>query len=410
MVGTLEVAERVNLTFHHVGGSSTGGVTWLYVDGKELGAVGDDRSKDSNYDAALDPGSHEVRWKIVGGLIGGANRIEIIDKATGRKLPLKYTEAQEKAARTPATRMVADLAGGTVADTLPENAATAAKHRPAAEWVLSAGGEVVVEIDGSRVELQPGANFPAGVVKLLEIDLAARQQIKNGDLANIAGLSSVTKLTLYGCNQIADAGLFHLKGLTGLTSLNLLNTKVTDKGLAHLSGLTKLTFLDLSNTLVKGSGLEDLNAPDLDNAVLVGLSLQNSQLAHLSRFPKLTRLEIYRSNLDDVGTRHIAACTSIKVLSIGDTKVTAKGIESLASMTALEHANLWKTGATDASLASLSGLTNLKQLYLNETQVTDAGLKHLETLTNLESLNVDMTKVTPQGIAALKQKLPKLPR
>jgi hypothetical protein len=60
------------------------------------------------------------------------------------------------------------------------------------------------------------------------------------------------------CENIADAGLAHLKGLTELRELILRGTKVTDAGLRHLHGLTALRKLDLRHTKVTAAGVRAL--------------------------------------------------------------------------------------------------------------------------------------------------------
>jgi hypothetical protein len=60
------------------------------------------------------------------------------------------------------------------------------------------------------------------------------------------------------CENIADAGLAHLKGLTALRELSLRNTKITDAGLVHLRTLTGLRKLDLRHTRVTAAGVRGL--------------------------------------------------------------------------------------------------------------------------------------------------------
>jgi hypothetical protein len=60
------------------------------------------------------------------------------------------------------------------------------------------------------------------------------------------------------CENVADAGLAHLKGLAELRELDLRSTKVTDAGLVHLKALTGLRKLDLRHTGVTAAGVRSL--------------------------------------------------------------------------------------------------------------------------------------------------------
>jgi hypothetical protein len=89
--GVITVYKQTNVTVLHKGGSSSGGVLRLYVDGKELSAVGDDRSKDKKQQIDLAAGQHEVRWVLSGGKIGGHNLIQFSDTNTGAPIPVQCT-------------------------------------------------------------------------------------------------------------------------------------------------------------------------------------------------------------------------------------------------------------------------------------------------------------------------------
>jgi hypothetical protein len=77
-------------------------------------------------------------------------------------------------------------------------------------------------------------------------------------LKHLKSLKRLQLLDISLCENIADAGLAHLKGLTELRELNLRGTKVTDTGLRHLRGLTGLRRLDLRHTKVTAAGVRGL--------------------------------------------------------------------------------------------------------------------------------------------------------
>jgi hypothetical protein len=105
-----------------------------------------------------------------------------------------------------------------------------------------------------------GSKFDSKVFALLkdvqnlqELNLS-NVELKDSDLAHIAGLKHLERLNLSG-STVTDAGLAHLKNLTNLTYLNLFNTKITDAGLKHLHGLTNLKSLYLFETQVTDTGV-----------------------------------------------------------------------------------------------------------------------------------------------------------
>lgn len=108
-----------------------------------------------------------------------------------------------------------------------------------------------------------GSKFDSKVFALLkdiqnlqELNLS-NVELKDADLANIAGLKNLERLNLSG-STVGDAGLAHLKNLTSLMHLNLFNTKVTDAGLKHLVGLKNLKNLYLFETKTTDAGVAAL--------------------------------------------------------------------------------------------------------------------------------------------------------
>ena len=97
-----------------------------------------------------------------------------------------------------------------------------------------------------------------GLVSLVRINLGSAQ-ISDTGLSNLAALTDLEDISLYGCNHVTDRGLEHLKGLTKLDHLDVSYTQVTDVGLEQLTGLKKLQHLDLVGTQVTDAGLMHLN-------------------------------------------------------------------------------------------------------------------------------------------------------
>ena len=79
----------------------------------------------------------------------------------------------------------------------------------------------------------------------------------------------------------------------------------------------------------------------------------------------------------------VADLTSLKSLSIRDSRITDYGLKYLASMQELEYLNI-------------SG------------QITDQGLPHLAKLKSLRGLTLNSRAVTQEALAAMQAKLPLL--
>ncbi len=88
------VPNGVVLESQHVGGSSSGGVLRMYIDGQEINAVGDDRSKSTTkHFPAMRPGTHAVRWVLTGGSLGSC-RLQFYDRQTRKPLVLTFNNPQ----------------------------------------------------------------------------------------------------------------------------------------------------------------------------------------------------------------------------------------------------------------------------------------------------------------------------
>ncbi len=88
------------------------------------------------------------------------------------------------------------------------------------------------------------------------------------------------------------------------------------------------------------------------------------------------------------------------------TSMSDAGMSHLSSLTNLTVLNLANTEVSDVGLAHLSGLTNLRKLILRQTDVSDAGMSHLSGLSNLGLLYVMETHVSDRGVAQVQAALP----
>jgi len=91
LTGVLRVPKQMTVAIQHKGGSASGGVLRLYLDERELGAVGDDRTRNTTYSVPLAAGDHTVRWVLSSGGSLGDGFISFVDSQTDEPLPVLST-------------------------------------------------------------------------------------------------------------------------------------------------------------------------------------------------------------------------------------------------------------------------------------------------------------------------------
>ena len=106
--------------------------------------------------------------------------------------------------------------------------------RHAAEYVLSLGGVVEVEIDGPAARSRPRTSLPGRAFRLTRVGLADNLDVTDAGLEAFKGCQNLNVLDLTD-TRVTDAGLAHLARLSGLTNLLLAQTKVTAEGVERLA-------------------------------------------------------------------------------------------------------------------------------------------------------------------------------
>ncbi len=223
-------------------------------------------------------------------------------------------------------------------------------------------------------------NYPT----LTDLKLA-RVQIADDCLEEIGKLSNLTKLYLFHCPKITDAGVAYLSSMTNLQTLTITNDveHLTSKALIHLKPLTNLTSL--------GIGWMDVESGDL---------------RHLHGLDNLESLALDSTNLTDAGLEQLSTMDSLKRISITRTKVTDAGMATLGSMRQLEVLSLEGTTITDVGVTSLAVLPKLRELDVSNSSVTDAGMARFAECRSLEKLMLRGTKVSGEAVEALQKRLP----
>jgi hypothetical protein len=95
--GRLHVPKEMTVHARHAGGSVSHGVQSLWINGLEIGSVGDNTVKSQIYKLTLEAGTHRVKWILRGGRFGN-NLLRFEEPATGKPLSLTFSAEDVKEA------------------------------------------------------------------------------------------------------------------------------------------------------------------------------------------------------------------------------------------------------------------------------------------------------------------------
>ena len=290
----------------------------------------------------------------------------------------------------------------------------------------------------------------AALTNLVELDLAD-DNLSDAGLKALSGLTKLHKLSLQGAN-VTDAGLDVLRNMPDLEELSLYRTKVSNAGLAKLSALKNLKSVDLRYSRATASGVRELTAslPGLNvlmqessgaapkrtkeastaanqgepaiaewlqsiggkvqmtaghvtSVSLATTSIEDAELAILSKLPQLADLNLQHTEVSSVGLAHLSSIKSLRTLDLGNTLLGDEALASLTPLRSLRTLRLEGTLVEGPGLAALSGLTNLRELYLDNAPLTNAGLDQIAKIYGLEVLSLRYTNVTDEAMARVGQ-------
>jgi serine/threonine protein kinase len=200
---------------------------------------------------------------------------------------IKVTLLSVKRAVAPTKGAVVPTKGAVAAAEVNEalKELTVFSERKAAEWLLSIGGEVVVNFDYGN-KIKSVSKLPKETFFIANVWLTENQRVADRDLPRFQGCEGLWLIDLCG-TRITDAGLAHLKEYAsahGFSEIYIGNTSITDTGLAHLAESTGIRQLWIFHTEVTDAGL-----------------------THLKRMKQMGRLVANGTKVTDVGVQQLAA-------------------------------------------------------------------------------------------------------
>lgn len=358
--------------------------------------------------------------------------------------------------------------------------------RKAAEWLLKVGGHFEIDERGKKSSPKSPEDLPKGKFSIISINLDGRDTkeainaeglqnltglpevkifltgqlpLTDSDLAFVATLPALEKVSFSRETKITDAIVDSLVPLKRLSSINASDTReFTCATLDRLAGCPELKGLDFTNTGLNAAGAAAIaklknifsitaeNCQQLDNEALRNLALCPSlrrlricdtsttaeglvaaklQIDHLDcnrlsgkplaetvpiigpAYPGIISLRLARSEQltrqDIEALAHFKKLRSITFLAVNDTTAWA----GLVAIPSLEDLTFDRNPFGDAEVDHLLKVPSLKAVSFMAVDVTDAGLLKLAALKKLKSITLrPCPKVTDAGLAALKKQRP----
>lgn len=320
-------------------------------------------------------------------------------------------------------------AGAGPATTTPSRESLASQSHKAALAIFDIGGrspniQIQMQADLSMRFVNSVEQLPKQPYVLREVyfggsevtdeSLAAFQGLKLPDLFHVRIYQARTK----------GEGLKHLSGAVGLRQLEFMETPLDAAGICQLKVFPNLQSLSLDSITWTGDAMVCLQAlKGLKSLTFWRTELPANVVMGLSSLPVLESLTTSVQFGDD-GMSALKALPQLKILFLGDTRVTDAGLAYVKDLPSLEAITLTSANVTnkgmghlkdcvklrilslpqqidDAGVAQLKGLVNLTELFIHG-DVTDKGLEIVQGMRSLTSLSLHSTAITDSGLAKLR--------
>ncbi len=290
------------------------------------------------------------------------------------------------------------------------------QDRLAAEWVLSVGGNVGVDLpDGTRLEVKDQKELPDGPFALMNVSIQNLPQVTDDGLMNLRGCSQLASLYAYD-TAITDQGLANLtdegrEPLPNLKNLFIARTAVTGEGLSYLAESKELTYLDIeSNPVSDGSILRRFR-----NLETVGIALTKipaEDLSFLRELPELWQLSVDGRQLRGLGGDHVSSLSKLRNLLVRYPGADFDGaiLRDLKHLARLELPELPERRLDELLWSAVAALPRLDDLSLGGEGVEDAAIRKMPALARLRAVKLKSARKQLRGetISAAVLRLPAL--
>lgn len=246
----------------------------------------------------------------------------------------------------------------------------------------------------------------AGLKEVAQADSLRWLQIRTGGfwgpgLAELARMSRLERLCLWGDVPITDRHIAYLERLTQIKGLTLWGSacdNLTDASLAaigKLKNLEELYFITTSPRFTPAGiaclkDLKKLRKVDFSGAWLIPESIG------------------YGREYGDEAMRQLAAVLPDLESIEGTGMLSAAGVKALATFRHLRVVDLTLKGRRydyhgPTGFSYLSGVGSLEELRVNGEDLSDADLTCIESLDHLKVLSITSAEVTDRGLASLRK-------
>lgn len=204
--------------------------------------------------------------------------------------------------------------------------------------------------------------------------------------------------------QELAAGLQHCQKVQ---SLQVFNAPTSLGKWQFLANMTKLQSLAVTNYPYPLLLQYAEQLTNLDNLMVIDVkNLSVDSLASLKGL-SLTSLNLQKTPINSEHVKAIAAFEQLKMLNLGQSKITDEDIQQLASLKLLASLEINNCqNLTDDAFKTIGSFGKLQTLWADGVPVTDEGLKYLHAMPLLSQVRLGSAGITPKGVGELRNSLP----
>jgi serine/threonine protein kinase len=253
--------------------------------------------------------------------------------------------------------------------------------------------------------------------------------VSDDDMKPIAKLPRLKILEL-SRTDLHDKGLSYFKDNKTIEELTLKNLPITAVGVEYIVSMKKIKKLNLNGTTVTDQSLKLIGEkmPQLKTLDLTDCAVTDDGMRYIAHMPKVEILYLGQTKVGKAGFEALKplpvrelnvennkqfddACLAVvaeqwphlRLLNMGDTKVTPKGLPVIKKLKGLEYLGANAIAITDKDMEPILQSKSIISLHLISTYVTDKTLANLAKMPKLKSLEVHQCEgVTPEGIRLLR--------
>ncbi len=239
--------------------------------------------------------------------------------------------------------------------------------------------DAVEEVSLAGEEVNDDLLIPITKIKTLKRLRLPQTKVGDVSLANLATVARLELLDLTDVATLTENGMASIGKLSKLKELNLMNTPVTDGWLSPLTELTQLKKLRLRGTQITGDNFTAMASTSVIDLELSETKFGSQGMQAIAKMPKLERLNLWLTQVDDSGLAHLDGKTSLTLLNLDNVAgVTDASMPVIEKLVSLELLHLGGTGLTEASIPQLASLTQLKTLFLTRLNLSQETAKLLK--------------------------------